>query len=104
MRKSLLLIIILTMAPLASFPDEKTALDESHVATDEREGSYSIWLMPEGDVLDKFSKLIIKISDEYNSPRYQPHITLLGDLVGFTKEEAMSIKQPNSRRGFSLLQ
>jgi 2'-5' RNA ligase len=90
MRKSLLLLIILTMTPLSSYPEKKTATDESRVATDEREGSYSIWLMPEGDVLDKFSKLIIKISDKYNSPKYKPHVTLLGGLVGFTKEEVMS--------------
>lgn len=90
MRKSLLLLIILTMAPLSSYPGKNAAPDESQVATDEREGSYSIWLMPKGDVLNKFSELIIKVSDEYNSPKYQPHVTLLGGLVGFTKEEVMS--------------
>ena len=90
MGRSLLLLIVLTMTPLSSYPEKKTAPDESQAATDEREGSYSIWLMPEGDVFDKFSKLIIKISDEYNSPKYQPHVTLLGGLVGFTKEEVMS--------------
>lgn len=78
------------MTPFSSYPKKKTAPDESQVATDERGGSYSIWLMPEGDVFDKFSKLIIKISDEYNSPKYQPHVTLLGGLVGFTKEEVIS--------------
>jgi hypothetical protein len=86
MRKSLLLLIVLTMAPLSSYAEKKTAPDESQVAADAREGSYSIWLMPEGDVLDKFSELIMKISDEYNSPEHQPHVTLLGGLVGFTKE------------------
>ena len=90
MRKSLLLLVILTMTPLSTYPEKKTVSDESQAATDERGGSYSIWLMPEGDVLDKFYKLIIKIGDEYNSPKYQPHVTLLGGLVGFTREEVIS--------------
>jgi 2'-5' RNA ligase len=90
MTKSLLLLVILIMTPHCSYPEKKTALNESQAVTDEQGGSYSIWLMPEGDVLNKFSKLIIEISDEYNSPQYQPHVTLLGDLVGFAKEEVIT--------------
>ena len=90
MTKLLFLLILITMTPNKSYLEEKTASDESQAATNQREGSYSIWLMPEGDVLDKFSNLITRISVEYNSPRFQPHVTLLGDLVGFTKEEVIS--------------
>jgi 2'-5' RNA ligase len=90
MTRLLFLSILITMISNSSYLEEKTASDESQAATDKREGSYSIWLMPEGDVLDKLSNLITRISVEYNSPRYQPHVTLLGDLVGFTKEEVIS--------------
>jgi len=90
MRKPLLLLIFLITAPLSSYTEIKSASDESTVVTEEREGSYSMWIMPEGQVLDKFSELIIKISDEYRSPKYKPHVTLLGDLTGFTRMEVVS--------------
>ncbi len=90
MRKPLLLLIFLITAPLSSYAEMISASDESTVVTREREGSYSMWIMPEGEVLDKFSELIIKISDEYQSPKYKPHVTLLGDLKGFTRAEVLS--------------
>jgi len=90
MRMSLLLLVLLILTPLSSYSDDNTASNESAVAAQEPEGSYSLWLMPEGEVLDKFSQLIIKISSEYNSPGFKPHVTLLGDLTGLTKEEFLS--------------
>lgn len=90
MRKPLLLLIFLITALLSSCTEMKSATDESAVTNEERDGSYSMWLMPQGELLDKFSRLIIKISDEYGSPKYIPHVTLLGDLSGFTRAEVLS--------------
>ncbi len=90
MRIPLLLLIFLITALLSSCTEMKSATDESISVTKERDGSYSMWLMPEGELLNKFSELIIKISDEYDSPKYKPHVTLLGDLSGFTRAEVLS--------------
>ena len=46
--------------------------------------SYSIWLMPTGTVNEKLSPIISKLSAKYNSPKFQPHVTLIG---GFTGDE-----------------
>lgn len=90
MRISLLLLVLLILTPLSSYSADNTASNESNAAAREPKDSYSLWLMPEGEVLDKFSQLIMKISSEYNSPGFKPHVTLLGDLTGLTEEEFLS--------------
>ncbi len=50
------------------------------------EKSYSLWLVPVGQVYDKFVDLISRLSKEYSTPNFEPHITLLGEEIGEEKE------------------
>lgn len=43
---------------------------------------YSLWLMPTGEVYNKLATLISQLSKEYSAPNFEPHITLLGPIVG----------------------
>ena len=48
--------------------------------------SYLIWIMPGGVVKRKFSRIINSLSKKYNSPRFVPHVTLLGSFEGIETE------------------
>jgi 2'-5' RNA ligase len=50
---------------------------------------YSIWLMPSGETYRQLSGLIFRLSQQYASPNFEPHVTLLGGLMG-TEEELVS--------------
>ena len=64
------------------------------------ETRYSIWIIPPENIKRKLSKLVIKLSDKFDAPRFSiPHITLYENLQGNknklilkTKELAKSIK------------
>ncbi len=43
---------------------------------------YSLWLLPDEDATLKFSELIATLSHRYHGPRFNPHVTLLGWLMG----------------------
>ena len=43
---------------------------------------YSIWLIPAGGVYQKLSEIISQLSEKYSAPNFEPHITLLGNLIG----------------------
>ncbi len=55
----------------------------------ENEKRYSLWLMPSGSVYNKLSKIISKLSERYSTPYFEPHVTLLGRLIG-NEEEILS--------------
>lgn len=42
---------------------------------------YSLWLMPSGENYNIFENLIKKLANEYNGPVFQPHVTLLGEII-----------------------
>lgn len=42
---------------------------------------YSLWLMPDGPVQQAMADIIRKLSAEYSTPLFPPHITLLGELT-----------------------
>ncbi|EKD91448.1 MAG: hypothetical protein ACD_30C00005G0016 [uncultured bacterium] len=42
--------------------------------------SFSIWIVPSGDVKKKLEGVILDLSQKYNSPVFEPHMTLLGDI------------------------
>jgi len=44
--------------------------------------TYSLWLVPEESALSKFLKIIGDLSEKYNSPKFEPHITLLSRIEG----------------------
>ncbi len=50
---------------------------------------HSIWFMPSGDTYRQLSAMISHLSNEYGSPTFEPHVTLLGGLVD-TEEELVS--------------
>lgn len=42
---------------------------------------YTLWLVPSGQVGKRFTNLIKKLAKENQAPVFQPHVTLLGDLL-----------------------
>ena len=48
--------------------------------------SYSVWLMPEGNVKDQLINVIHLLSTEFGSPNFDPHVTLVSSLLGNEKE------------------
>ncbi|MBI4019941.1 MAG: hypothetical protein HY367_01300 [Candidatus Aenigmarchaeota archaeon] len=46
------------------------------------EQEYSLWLRPEGKAHERLSGLISDLAEQYNAPRFEPHVTLLGDIAG----------------------
>ena len=55
----------------------------------EKTKEYTIWLMPEGELYDELAGIISRLSKEHAAPLFEPHITLLGDIVE-TEEKIMS--------------
>jgi 2'-5' RNA ligase len=51
----------------------------------ERE-SYSLWLVPEGDICRRLQRMIRRLSREHSTPCFKPHITLAGSIVGQERE------------------
>ncbi|MGK7369382.1 MAG: 2'-5' RNA ligase family protein [Candidatus Halalkalibacterium sp. M3_1C_030] len=41
---------------------------------------YSLWLRPFGDIAFKIQQRINKLSDKYDTPSFEPHVTLLSGL------------------------
>ncbi len=48
--------------------------------------SYSIWLMPEGEMKKRVWSIIKTHHEKYNSPLFEPHVTLIGGFIGKEKE------------------
>ena len=47
---------------------------------------YSLWFMPTGDVCDRLSRILHRLSARYGAPEFSPHVTLLGGCVGPRRE------------------
>ena len=45
-------------------------------------GRYSIWLIPSGGVYNKLHDLIFQLSKKYFPSNFEPHVTLIGGLIG----------------------
>ncbi len=43
---------------------------------------YHLWLTPGGEAHDCLAQLIDQLSQQYRGPKFEPHITLLGELEG----------------------
>jgi len=43
---------------------------------------YHLWLTPDGEAHDRLAQLINQLSEQYRGPRFEPHITLLGEIEG----------------------
>jgi len=47
---------------------------------------YSIWLIPEEEVYQKLAEIISQLSKKYSTPNFEPHVTLIGNLLGAGEE------------------
>ena len=47
---------------------------------------YSIWVMPTGQAYEKLSYFITKLSKQYGTPVFEPHMTVLGNIIN-TKQQ-----------------
>ena len=43
---------------------------------------YHLWLTPEGVARERIAALIVQLSKQCGSPRFEPHVTLLGGIEG----------------------
>ena len=50
---------------------------------------HSLWLMPSGDAYNRLNSIMAGLSRKHNSPFFEPHITLMGELQG-PKQEVIS--------------
>jgi len=50
---------------------------------------YSIWLMPTEDIYNRLNSFISQLSKKYNTPNFEPHVTLIGEVLG-SEEEILS--------------
>ena len=48
--------------------------------------SYSIWLMPKGNVKYQLKKIIYMLSTEFDGPIFTPHVTLVSSFLGSQEE------------------
>ena len=48
--------------------------------------SYSIWLMPEGNIKYQLENAIYSLSTDFGGPIFEPHITLVSSFLGSKKE------------------
>jgi len=55
--------------------------------------SYSIWLMPTGEVRQRLAGTIFDLSREYAAPAFEPHVTLAGGIVGPAREVASKMME-----------
>ena len=51
---------------------------------------YHLWLTPNGDSRNRLANLINTLSDQNRGPRFEPHISLLGEIEG---EESILFEQ-----------
>lgn len=57
----------------------------------------SIWLMPTGRVYDELSVTISQLSNQYSTPSFPPHVTLVEGLTGNERELSSTTEQLASR-------
>ena len=42
---------------------------------------YTLWLIPDEDAYQKLSKLIVELSTSHETPKFEPHVTLLSGIT-----------------------
>jgi 2'-5' RNA ligase len=48
--------------------------------------TYHLWVKPTGSVRDTLVRIIQELAHELGGPVFEPHVTLLGDLIGTERE------------------
>jgi 2'-5' RNA ligase len=54
---------------------------------------YSLWLIPEGEHHRQLADIIARLSERFGTPTFDPHVTLLGGLLGPEKDIVSRISQ-----------
>ena len=54
---------------------------------------FSIWIIPQGSVSDTITSLTKKIADDFGSPVFQTHITLIPDVVGEAEDNIKNVEE-----------
>ena len=54
---------------------------------------YSLWLMPTGETYDRLSGLIGRLAREYGAPLFEPHVTLIGEVVQSEQDVLRKVEQ-----------
>ncbi len=49
-------------------------------------GKYSIYAMPQGEVRNKLQALADQLSETYKTPKFEPHVTIIPNVVGSEEE------------------
>lgn len=52
---------------------------------------YSLWIVPTGETRVQLQNLINQLSDEYNAPKFVPHVTIAG--ITASDEELANVKR-----------
>jgi len=47
-----------------------------------KEQTFSLWVMPSGDVYQSLSERIVYLSSTYLGSVFEPHVTVIGDVLG----------------------
>jgi 2'-5' RNA ligase len=53
-----------------------------------RPSSYSLWLMPIGEVCQRLAGTILELNRQYTTPAFEPHVTLAEGMTGPVREVA----------------
>lgn len=53
---------------------------------------YTLWLMPKGEIYNRFADLIKRLGEQYDDPIFEPHVTLLGEILK-SEEETIKLTQ-----------
>lgn len=65
---------------------------------------YSLWLRPQGEIAFSLQQRIEKLSKKYDSPTFEPHVTLLGGLsAGETELTQLTETLARSLHPFDLI-
>jgi 2'-5' RNA ligase len=56
---------------------------------------YALWIMPTGETGTQLQNLINQLADEYNAPKFTPHVTIAGIMV--SDEELANVKSKLGR-------
>lgn len=54
---------------------------------------YSIWMIPSEQVYSDLSGLIMKLSGEHGTPKFEPHVTLLGGIEGLSDDISLKTSE-----------
>jgi 2'-5' RNA ligase len=59
----------------------------------QKSSHYSLWLMPTGKIRQRLAGTILDLSREYAAPAFEPHVTLVGGIVGAAREVTAKMRE-----------